>query len=324
MGKVNWTTFICAVLFSCAVAHANDLVQIEALFKKGAAAKAKEKIAEFLSKNDNAIAYEKIGAMYARQKNWVEAIHYLEIANNRQPNKSVLRYKLGIAYHQGKNLEKSIEQFRKAISLDPKFLKAVFALAEIMESSDNNYEARQVYQQAIKDSGENGELRAKLCIFDFKEAFWKDAVNNCTKAVGKNHKNTIAWSLLSVSLFELQQRDKAFNEFKKAMVLNPNSSILHKSRGLLFFREKSYEQAAQDLGRAAGLDSLDDETLIHLARVLYELGRYSDARVVYSEVCKLDKAFKFEFQSKQKELLRKGQATLAKEYQESIDLIKSH
>ncbi|MBK9293654.1 MAG: tetratricopeptide repeat protein [Oligoflexia bacterium] len=306
-------------LFLSSQVFSSDISDIELLFRKNQTAQAKEKIAAYLSKNDSVKAYENIGALYSRLKNWNEAVHYFEIAHNRQSNSAVIKYKLAIAYHQNNNLEKAAEFLRGSIAINPKFLKAVFALADIMEASGSNYEARQVYQAALKKSGENQEIRSKLCVFDFKEAFWRAAVNNCSKAVEKNKKDTTAWALLATSYFELKSRDRAFEEFKEAMEKNKNSAVLHKARGLLFYREKSYEQAAQDLGKAAALDKFDEETVLFLARTLYELERFTDARVAYKEAARLDGTIRFEFQSKQKDLLKKNQINLASDYQESID-----
>lgn len=315
-----WKVNLLALLFTVTL-RADEIGEAEVLFKHKKEAQAKEKIAAYLSKNDSVLAYEKTGALYSRLQNWAEAVHYFQIAHNRQQNNSAIKYKLGIAYHQNKQLEKSVDMLRAAIQLDQKFLKAVFALADIMESAGDSYEARQVYQQALKKSGENQEIRSKLCVFDFKEAYWREAIDNCTKAVAKNNKDTTAWAILGTSYFEYQQREKAFLELKKGLAINKDSSVLHKARGILYYKEKSYEQAAFDLGRAAALDSLDEETVLYLARSLFEIGRFGDARVAYAEASRLDRAIRFEFQSRQKELLRKNQTGFASDYQDSIDKI---
>jgi tetratricopeptide (TPR) repeat protein len=117
----------------------------------------------------------------------------------------------------------------------------------------------------------------------------------------------------------LDNRPLKYEEFKKLLTQYPGSALAHRARGLIYFEQQSFEQAAADLGAAFGLDPLDLESGLYLARAAYELGFYELALVNYVEVCRLDRTQRFELLSKQRELLKKNKIDLAERYQAEVD-----
>ena len=200
-------------------------------------------------------------------------------------------------------------------------MRDVFALGEMLELSDSSTDARQLYEEAAKNIAENQELRAKLCLLHFKEAFWKEAIQNCSKAVRLDTNDAISWALLGMSYYNSEDRPKAFEEFNQAVKLHPRSNLLRRARGYIFFQEKSFEQAVLELGVATSVDGTDAEGAVLLARSLYALERYDDARVAYYLACVIDQTLRFEFISKQRDLERKNKLDMASKYDETINKI---
>ncbi len=296
-------------------------IQAEQLFRKNQTVQAKALISKYLAQKDNAEAYARVGSMYARLKNWKEAVHYLEIAQTRAPKNNSVLYRLGISYHQDGKIDDAAIQFRNALAIKPKNLFYVFALGELLEMADLNTDARQVYEEAVKLTGDNLELRSKLCLLDYKEAFWNEAISNCSKAIKKNPGDVTSWTLLAMSYYASEDRPRALAEFKKAVKIHPTSGILRRAHGYVFFQEKSYEQAVQELGIAFAVNPMDDEAALLLARSLYELGRIDDARIAYYLACLLNDTYRFEFVSKQRDLERKGKNDMSSRYEDTINKI---
>lgn len=317
--KVNVLSLFVILLFATSVFAADYLAQAEAAFLKGDASRGKQLIASYLSGSDTGETYEKVGAMFARLKKWDESVHYLEIAKNREPQVSTHYYKLGIAYHQAKKPDESVEHFRKALSINSKSIPVILALGDTLEFSGDRYDARQLYTDAVKRKVEDTELYRKLCYLNFYESFWPATINYCTKAIRRNKKDAASAAVLATAYYAAQERNRAFEIFKSAFKYQPDNNLLRRARGLIYFSEKSYEQAAQELGRAAVLNPRDDESMIYLARSLYELGRFEEARVAYFYASKMDIGYRFEFLSKQKDLMKKNRAAMAAEYQQTLE-----
>jgi tetratricopeptide (TPR) repeat protein len=117
--------------------------------------KTKDDVTKFLSKNDSPQAFEKVGVYYAKDKKWADAVHYLEIAKERDPKNAGILFKLAVAYHQNKRANESIEMFRAALKINPKSKATIIALGEVLEYENDAYDARLVYEE--------GCLKCKSC-----------------------------------------------------------------------------------------------------------------------------------------------------------------
>ncbi|MDZ4677335.1 MAG: tetratricopeptide repeat protein [Oligoflexia bacterium] len=310
------------MLFAASAFARDELIETaEKLYRSGRVPEAKRMIANFITNNETAKGYVEIGHLYSRMRKWPEAVHYLSIATTREPKDAQIWYELGLAQHQNKNVDESIESIRRSISLNPKKSHSVFALGEILEYAHDRYEARQIYIAAIKKLGNQAAIRAKLCWVNYQDSFFAETIRQCSKAVELNPKDDVSWGLLGKTYFDSQVRDKAFKTFKKGLSLNPNSAPIHRARGLVYFEEKSWEQAAVDLGKAFGIDPLDDEAGVYLARALFETGSYEHALPIFSEACRLNRSYRFDFLAKQRDLMRKNLDEIASRYQEVLDTL---
>jgi tetratricopeptide (TPR) repeat protein len=308
------------ILFSMEVLAVDELIETaEKLYRGGKVAEAKRMLATYITNNETARGYIQVGHLYARLRKWGDAVHYLSIATSREPRNAQAWYELGLAQHQNKNIDESIESIRHSITISSKTPKSVMALGEILEFAHDRYEARQVYVAGLKKLGENAELRSRLCWVNYQDSFFAETIRQCSKAAAVNPKDDASWALLAKTYYDNQERDKAFKTFKQALSLHPRSSFIYRARGLIYYSEQSWEQAVVDLGKAFGIDAQDDEAGIHLARALFELGNYDHALPVFMEACRLNRDYRFDFLSKQRDLLRKKQDEMASRYQEALD-----
>lgn len=297
------------------------LTEAEKLFKSDQEEPAKKIVATYLTDNDGAPAYLFVGNLYARLKRWGDAVHYFEIATTRDPRNALAWYNLGLAHHQNKQVVEAVTALRKSLTISSKTPKSHLALGEILELAQERYEARNVYVAALRALGEKAEIRAKLCRLNFLDSFFKETIRECNKAVSLNAEDLVSWTILAKTYFDNQERDKSFQTFKKVIAKFPKQALPYRARGLIYFQERSYEQAANDLGKAFALDPFDDEGAIHLARAVFEMKNYDLAKNIYVEACRLNKEYRFEFLSKQRELLRLNKDEMASQYQEALESI---
>lgn len=84
----------------------------------------------------NAAAYNRLGILYAKQKEYKDAIDCFEIACSIEPSASSL-HNLGLIYYETENYEKSATAFEEALSLEDSMAARHIALAKALEHQGN-------------------------------------------------------------------------------------------------------------------------------------------------------------------------------------------
>ncbi len=296
-----------------------SLADAEKLFHLGKVEEAKRAVSAFLADAEGENAYISVGSLFARLRRWPDSVHYLEIATNRNSKNAFAWYALGLAQHQNKNVDDAVASLRKSVSISSTTPKSILALGTILELAQDRYDARQVYQTGITKLGPRADIFARLCWLNYQDSYFADTIKLCTLATNNDAHDVTSWAILGRALYDSQKRKEAFEVLKSTIANHPKEGITYRARGLIYFQEKSYEQAVYDLGKAFGRNPDDDEAGIHLARALFELKNYEQALPIYFETVKLNREYRFEFLSKQRELTQKNKDELAARYQESYE-----
>lgn len=84
----------------------------------------------------NAAAYNRLGILYAKQKEYKDAIDCFEIACSIEPTASSL-HNLGLIYYETENYQKAVIAFEEAIKLDDTSAARHIALAKALERLGN-------------------------------------------------------------------------------------------------------------------------------------------------------------------------------------------
>lgn len=85
----------------------------------------------------NAAAYNRLGILYAKQKEFKDAIDCFEIACSIEPTASSL-HNLGLIYYETENYEKAVTAFEEALKLEDSYAARYIALAKALERLDNH------------------------------------------------------------------------------------------------------------------------------------------------------------------------------------------
>lgn len=84
----------------------------------------------------NTAAYNRLGILYAKQKEFKDAIDCFEIACSIEPTASSL-HNLGLIYYETENYEKAVTAFEEALKLDDSMAARHIALAKALEHVGN-------------------------------------------------------------------------------------------------------------------------------------------------------------------------------------------
>lgn len=85
----------------------------------------------------NAAAYNRLGILYAKQKEYKDAIDCFEIASSIEPTASSL-HNLGLIYYETENYEKAATAFEQALKLEDNLAARHVAYAKVQEKLGND------------------------------------------------------------------------------------------------------------------------------------------------------------------------------------------
>lgn len=177
-------------------------------------------------------------------------------------------------------LNKGIENFRRAIDLDPNYASAYAGLADCYNllSEYNGSEpiesfaaAKQVAQKALEIDESLGEAHASLAyVLVNHEWDWASGEREFKRAIELRPSYATAHQWYAEYLLEMGRLDEAQAEFARALELDPLSLIINAEQGLVFLVPGKYEQAIERFRKALDLDPNFPVTHSYL-RVAYVL-----------------------------------------------------
>jgi len=97
----------------------------------------------------NAPAYNHLGILYSRQREFRDAIECFEIASSIQPSATTL-HNLGLVYYETENYERALVALESALQLDNSLAARVIAYAKVLEKLERKEEAITQMEQAVK------------------------------------------------------------------------------------------------------------------------------------------------------------------------------
>ncbi len=163
-----------------------------------------------------------------------EAILVLSRAMELFPASRVLHYDLGTAYDSSGQYEKAIEQYRKAMEVDPSFVAAKSNIASCM----NNLGVRQIRIR-------NWESSIELCnqALEWDPDCWEARKNleSATLSLGKEKHQA---GLLG----------EAISHYRTVLDMNPENPDAYSSLGFVFYEKGTYKDALEQFEIALSID----------------------------------------------------------------------
>lgn len=97
----------------------------------------------------NASAYNRLGILYAKQKQFKEAIECFEIAQSLEPSASSL-HNVGLIYFETEKFDKAALAFEQALSIDADSAARHIAYAKVQEKLGNTRKTIESLEQAVR------------------------------------------------------------------------------------------------------------------------------------------------------------------------------
>jgi tetratricopeptide (TPR) repeat protein len=97
----------------------------------------------------NAAAYNRLGILYAKQKEYKDAIDCFEIASSIEPTASSL-HNLGLIYYETENYPKAATAFEQALKMEEELAARHIAYAKVQEKLGNTKLMLQGLERAVE------------------------------------------------------------------------------------------------------------------------------------------------------------------------------
>lgn len=116
----------------------------------------------------NAAAYNRLGILYAKQKEYKDAIDCFEIATSIESSASSL-HNLGLIYYETENYEKAATAFEQALKLEDDMATRHIAYAKVQEKLGNDKLMFQELEKAAELDSNRESLRLLLKAYENRD-----------------------------------------------------------------------------------------------------------------------------------------------------------
>lgn len=191
-----------------------------------------------------------------------------------------------------KDLEKALEYFNQAISLDPNYALAYAGLADtyvLLPFYRNEpvreamHQAREAATKALSLDGNLVEAHASLGFVNTCESNFTEAEREFKLAIELNPNYATAHTWHGVMLFYLGRHGEALIELQRALEIDPLSLIANVRYGEGLFYARRYDEAIAQLKKTIELDAGFEKAHSTLFTVYQAKGSYTKAVEEYAQ-----------------------------------------
>jgi len=183
--------------------------------------------------------------------------------------------------------ERAIACFREAIQLDPAFAEAHAGLADalfiLVQHNPPNAElllsqAEDAARRALQLDEALAEAHASLGAIADQRLDWPQAEGNLRVATELNPNYATARHWYALLLAKHGRLGEALEQIQRACELDPQSFIIRKATGHVYYLAREYGRAVEELLAAMHMDpSLSSEVHLELGKALLCQGRFEEA-----------------------------------------------
>ncbi|MEN3014900.1 MAG: tetratricopeptide repeat protein [bacterium] len=215
----------------------------------GLAVKNYEKAVEMAPNNPNFL--ESLAEMYYTLERNIQAIKTLQMAIDINPSSKWAYYYLGKCLEKEYNFEYAMEQYEKAISIDPDFTEAKLALVKLYQMNNNNQRAIEILEDLAKES-DDLEIFTQLSQLYFYSKQYEKSKQLAQKILNISPEDKTALYLYTLSLVNLRKAGSStdkdqeiIHNLEKVYSQNPSDKIISAELFKIYIDSKNYQKAKE-------------------------------------------------------------------------------
>jgi Tfp pilus assembly protein PilF len=196
-------------------------------------------------------------------------------------------YNLGMSYDKMGQYNKALEQYDKAIALNPASYETYSIRGYVLFEMGQFDKALEDYDRAIALNPSYFEAYNNRGIAFDEMGQYINAMKDFEKAIALNPSHFEAYYNFGTTYGKTSQFDKAVEAFNRAIALNPNYAYAYGGRGLAYSHLGQYESALNDLHRALALDYNYAKAYVDRGNLYIKTGNKELAVTDFQKACAL-------------------------------------
>ena len=199
---------------------------------------------------------------------------------------------LGINKAKERDFEGAIENFNRAIKLNPKYANAYNNRALVRAELGDDSGAIEDYTEAILLNPDCAIFHNNLGIISSKLGDYQRAQADHNRAIKLNPSYAQAYNDRGVNNLDIDNVEEALKDFTQAIKLNPDDALAWNNRGDVYLLKLDYLQGAlEDYTQAARLNPNNSKTFNNLGVIHSRLGNQEKALEDFTKAIQLERDF---------------------------------
>lgn len=220
-------------------------------------------------------------------ENYIEAYNVLSKSIEKEIDNIEALHLLGICAWKLKEESKAISIFEEILKSNPKSVKVIESLCNILVNT-KNYKKADVYLDKILEiDNHNSKAMLSKAELLFNEEKFTQAKEYAEKSIMENKNNPDACKLLGFIYSKEGNAEKSLINFQKAILLNPDDLISIYELAMIYYKRKNYRKAEEKL---AQIIKLYDNAEINVKEKIDIVETHSLLGSIYNEWEEFDKA----------------------------------
>ena len=167
-----------------------------------------------------------LGVLLASHRQYRESAYEFEKADALQPGDFDILHDLGEAYLLSGQLPKAQESLNQALRSKPDSADTLYLLAETSAGMHREVDALELLVRARKAAPNNTNILFLMAQLSMKQSFFEDAIEVLNDGLRIDPKRADFHAALGESYFTVGKVDKAVEEFKTLVTLDPSPALV--------------------------------------------------------------------------------------------------
>jgi len=228
-----------------------------------------------------------LGVLLATAKQYRESELELEKANALQPETFEILFNLGRAYLRGRDYAKAEVTLNRALKLKPDSADTLYLLGQVYADQTKAVDALDVLVRAHKLAPENVDVIFLLAQVSMTQNYFEDAIPLLESGLKLGPQRSDLHAALGESFFMAGKADKAIEEFKALIALDP-SARSYAFLGLSYRKLGRFDDATKYFQEGLKLDAHNDSCLFNMGYIEERQGDEAGAEKMFQETLRVN------------------------------------
>ena len=240
-----------------------------------------------------ALAYASLGEAYwfkymrTKEIQWVDlAKEYCERAVELNGQVPLVHVALGRVHQGAGEYEAAVQDFNRALALDPRSADAFSGLAGAYSSLGQSKEAESTFQTAIRLRPADWNVHKELGMFFYRHGEYRKSIGQFEEVVRLTPDNALGYTNLGVLYYRLGENDKSERYLERSIQIEPRPTALS-NLAQLMMRTGRPREAAEQWERAVAMQPRNRNLWSNLAGARRRTGDEAGALEAFGNAIEL-------------------------------------